>query len=154
MKDRNGQHLKSIAPRHKRKGKVRTMCLTKKKTERMMEFAIILVTISIGFALSLYISGYLGSIRAEDFELVTKVGSTANNLYAQLVKYSSVAAGLALVIALLEMIVFQNDQKIDRAKSWAWRIVIVFVIINVIPSIINFGLSIAGKDSGSTITLS
>lgn len=130
------------------------MCLTKKKTERMMEFAIILVTISIGFALSLYISGYLGSIRAEDFELVTKVGSTANNLYAQLVKYSSVAAGLALVIALLEMIVFQNDQKIDRAKSWAWRIVIVFVIINVIPSIINFGLSIAGKDSGSTITLS
>jgi len=78
-------------------------------------------------------------------EIKTAVNTSGVVVFNTIVGIASAAAGAAASVALVQMLVIQNPQKIDRAKTWLVRIVIAFVLINGIGTILRFANGLGGS---------
>ena len=85
---------------------------------------------SIMFTCSAYASG--------DIALISAGKNTAMSIMKLVLSVSSIAAGVGAAIALVQLLVLQNPQKIDAAKSWLIRIIVVYVVMNGIGTILSF----------------
>lgn len=79
-----------------------------------------------------------------DFGLIDNLGGTGWNFYKRLVALAIPVSAFCAALCCLQLFIFQNEQKIDRARSWLVRIIIVFCAINMIPTIMTFAASLAG----------
>ena len=70
--------------------------------------------------------------------LTTAITTTGIRVFNSIVGVASVIAGAAAAFALVQLLVVQNPQRIDRAKSWLIRIIIVFVLINGVGTVLSF----------------
>jgi len=70
--------------------------------------------------------------------LTTAIKNTGIEVFNAIVGVASVIAGAAAAFALVQLLVVQNPQRIDRAKTWLIRIIIVFVLLNGIGTVLAF----------------
>jgi len=77
--------------------------------------------------------------------LGTAINTSGTRMFNTIVGIASTAARAAASVALVQLLVLQNPQKIDRAKAWLIRIIIVFVLINGIGTILRFANGVGGN---------
>ena len=74
-------------------------------------------------------------------------GSTMNDVYQKFVGLSTIAAALAIAICVLWRIFSANPRSVEICNSWIKRVVISWLVINVLGLIVNYAQEKVGKGS-------
>lgn len=79
--------------------------------------------------------------------IFTKVSSSLKNIYNQVFTISTVVAVTFVAICLIIRMVSKNQRSVEEATSWAKRIVITWLILNLLNYFVAYGkeLTVGGK---------
>lgn len=79
--------------------------------------------------------------------IFTKVSSSLKNIYNQVFTISTVVAVTFVAICLIIRMVSKNQRSVEEATSWAKRIVITWLILNLLSYFVAYGkeLTVGGK---------
>lgn len=79
--------------------------------------------------------------------IFTKVSSSLKNIYNQILIISTVVAVTFVAICLIIRMVSKNQRSVEEATSWAKRIVITWLILNLLSYFVTYGkeLTVGGK---------
>lgn len=79
--------------------------------------------------------------------IFTKVSSSLKNIYNQVFMISTVVAVTFVAICLIIRMVSKNQRSVEEATSWAKRIVITWLILNLLSYFVAYGkeLTVGGK---------
>lgn len=79
--------------------------------------------------------------------IFTKVSSSLKNIYNQIFTISTVVAVTFVAICLIIRMVSKNQRSVEEATSWAKRIVITWLILNLLSYFVTYGqeLTVGGK---------
>lgn len=79
--------------------------------------------------------------------IFTKVSSSLKNIYDQVFTISTVVAVTFVAICLIIRMVSKNQRSVEEATSWAKRIVITWLILNLLSYFVAYGkeLTVGGK---------
>ena len=79
--------------------------------------------------------------------IFTKVSSSLKNIYNQILIISTVVAVTFVAICLIIRMVSKNQRSVEEATSWAKRIVITWLILNLLNYFVTYGkeLTVGGK---------
>lgn len=79
--------------------------------------------------------------------IFTKVSNSLKNIYNQVFTISTVVAVTFVAICLIIRMVSKNQRSVEEATSWAKRIVITWLILNLLSYFVAYGkeLTVGGK---------
>ena len=81
--------------------------------------------------------------------IFNKVSSSLKNVYTQIMTISSVVAITFIAICLIIRMVSKNQRSVEEATSWAKRIVITWLILNLLSFFLAYGRELT---QGGTVT--
>lgn len=81
--------------------------------------------------------------------IFSKVSSSLKNVYTQIMTISSVVAITFIAICLIIRMVSKNQRSVEEATSWAKRIVITWLILNLLSFFLAYGRELT---QGGTVT--
>lgn len=105
-----------------------------------------------GYYALLAVFGVLAMATAPTFALTNifnKVSSSLKNIYTQIMTISAVVAITFIAICLIIRMVSKNQRSVEEATAWIKRIVITWLILNLLSFFLAYGRELT---SGGTVT--